>query len=462
MYFLKTLEEPPPHAIFILATTEKHKIIPTILSRCQIFDFKRIVASDTVKQLTEITEKEHIDATPDALELIAHKTEGCMRDALSLLDKIVSFTNGKLTYDNTLEHLNILDEQSFFEVLDFLKNEQINEALLWYDFIFKKGFEGSTIIQVFQSFLRNILVSKQVSTLALLDVLESSKEKYQHVAAHTDQFYILSLLQILQESDIQYRDAVNKRLHVEMLIIKLCYVKQTLESFQDSPQGVELVRKGDRPSLMRIQPIIKTYRWYKPPPTIDKLLTNVDIINPAITQPIPNIVTPTPSSKIVSIPTFNTTSKTTQNKTIIDIIKDQYNDLKILPIEQIIELDLETLKNYWECYLETIKTNNTTAWTQFKLLDFEIIDSQKFLVIFPSQIVKTYFDQAKLDIMSFLKTSFKNNGLSYDFKILPKPIENSTLTNASGFNNTKDNYLKLVEEYPLIDELRQKLKLELR
>src|SRR5690606_20589499 len=144
--FLKTLEEPPPFAIFILATTEKHKIIPTILSRCQIFDFKRITNQDTVTHLQEIAEKENIKADKTALHVIAQKSEGCLRDSLSILDKIVSFTNGELTYANTLEHLNILDEDYYFKLLDYMQQQQLSDAILLYDEINRKGFEGDQVL----------------------------------------------------------------------------------------------------------------------------------------------------------------------------------------------------------------------------------------------------------------------------------------------------------------------------
>src|SRR5690606_109631 len=158
--FLKTLEEPPPFAIFILATTEKHKILPTILSRCQIFDFKRITNEDTVDHLQEICDKESITAEKTALHIIAQKSEGCMRDSLSILDKIVSFTNGELTYANTLEHLNILDEDYYFKLLESLQEQKVSDALITYDEINRKGFEGDLFLNGFAEFLRNLLVSR--------------------------------------------------------------------------------------------------------------------------------------------------------------------------------------------------------------------------------------------------------------------------------------------------------------
>src|SRR5439155_2923279 len=158
--FLKTLEEPPPYAIFILATTEKHKILPTILSRCQIFDFKRITSNDTVEHLQEICKKENIEAEKPALQIIARKSEGCMRDALSILDKIVSFTNGLVTYQNTLEHLNILDADYYFRMMECMQQQDLAGAMLLYDDIDRKGFEGDLVINGFAEFIRNLLVCK--------------------------------------------------------------------------------------------------------------------------------------------------------------------------------------------------------------------------------------------------------------------------------------------------------------
>src|SRR6478609_8548885 len=184
--FLKTLEEPPPYAIFILATTEKHKILPTILSRCQIFDFKRITLNDTVEHLREICEKEDIKADKTSLQLIAQKSEGCMRDALSILDKIVSFTNGEVTYQNTLEHLNILDAEYYFKLMDHLQQQDLASAMLLYDDINRKGFEGDLLLEGFAEFMRNLLVCKDERAAVLLEVVDSFKPKYLNGAKKID------------------------------------------------------------------------------------------------------------------------------------------------------------------------------------------------------------------------------------------------------------------------------------
>ena len=233
--FLKTLEEPPPFAIFILATTEKHKILPTILSRCQIFDFKRITNHDTVEHLQEICDKENIKADKTALHIIAQKSEGCLRDSLSILDKIVSFTNGELTYANTLEHLNILDEDYYFRLIEAMQNQSLSDAILLYDEINRKGFEGDLVLNGFAEFLRNLLVSKDPRVTMLLEVSAGFKQRYLEAAAGIPAEWLLSALNVLNESEINYRLSKNKRLHVELTFIKLCYLNQALEQ---RPMGV--------------------------------------------------------------------------------------------------------------------------------------------------------------------------------------------------------------------------------
>jgi DNA polymerase-3 subunit gamma/tau len=241
--FLKTLEEPPSYAKFILATTEKHKILPTILSRCQIFDFKRITNADTVGHLEEIAVKEHITAEKAALQLIAQKSEGCMRDSLSLLDKIVSFTNSELTYANTLEHLNILDEDYYFRFLEALQQQDLATVLLLFDQINRKGFEGDSVLNGFAECIRNLMVSKDAKAAELLDVLEGMQGKYAETAKKISLSYLVSALNVLAEAESGFRVARNKRLHVELCLIKLCYLQQALE-MSVSVDGQVVKKKG--------------------------------------------------------------------------------------------------------------------------------------------------------------------------------------------------------------------------
>src|SRR5215218_3670278 len=200
--FLKTLEEPPSYAIFILATTEKHKILPTILSRCQIFDFKRITIQDTVDHLQAIAKKEDVQTDEAGLQLIAQKSEGCMRDALSILDKIVSFTGGHVTYTTTLEHLNILDADYYFRLIDCMLAQDLAGAMLLYDDIDKKGFEGDMVLNGFAEFIRNLLICKDDRVAHLLDVVETFKRRYAEMARQAEAGYLISALNILSEAEI--------------------------------------------------------------------------------------------------------------------------------------------------------------------------------------------------------------------------------------------------------------------
>ncbi len=222
--FIKTLEEPPPYAIFILATTEKHKIIPTILSRCQIFDFKRIQTPDMVEHLAGICEQESIQADPDALHIIAQKADGALRDALSIFDRIVSFSGKKITYEDVITNLNVLDYDYFFRVVDALLAEDIRQTLLIFDDIQRKGFDGDLFMTGLAQHLRNVLVCKDEQTLSLLDASDSLRDRYRQQAKLCGSDFILTTLNLANECDINYKLARNKRLHVEMSLIKMASV----------------------------------------------------------------------------------------------------------------------------------------------------------------------------------------------------------------------------------------------
>lgn len=245
--FLKTLEEPPPYAIFILATTEKHKILPTILSRCQIFDFKRITTHDIVAHLQSITAKEHIIAQEAALHVIAQKSEGCMRDALSMLDRIASFTNGMLTYSNTMEHLNLLDADFYFKLTDYILSQDVADTLLLLDQTLEKGFEGDVIINGLAEHMRNLLLCKDARMAKLLDVPNDHKPMYYEKANQAPPSFILSSLNVINDSELEYKNATNKRLHVEVCLIKLCYILQATSSNTSTASVVADEKKNSSP-----------------------------------------------------------------------------------------------------------------------------------------------------------------------------------------------------------------------
>lgn len=220
--FLKTLEEPPLHAIFILATTEKHKIIPTILSRCQIFDFKRIKVEDIAAHLADICAKEKIKFETDALHIIGQKADGALRDGLSIFDRMVSFNRDKITYIETIENLNILDYDYYFKVLDFALKSDIPSALLLFNEILHKGFDGHDFINGLAAHLRNVLVCNDPKTIDLLEVGENIKEKYIDQSKKFPPELIFPSLEICNECDVQYKSNRNQRLFIELGLIQIC------------------------------------------------------------------------------------------------------------------------------------------------------------------------------------------------------------------------------------------------
>ncbi len=228
--FLKTLEEPPPYAIFILATTEKHKIIPTILSRCQIFDFRRITVADMVLHLQNICGQENIIAEEDALHIISQKADGALRDALSIFDRITSFSGKKIGYNDVIENLNILDYDYYFQVTDALLAEDAPAILNLFDLILRKGFEPDIFVNGLAEHLRNILVCKDETTLALLEVGEALKDRYRKQAALTPSSFILTALNFCNDCDINFKMARHKRLHVEMALLKMCYIQRAVQA----------------------------------------------------------------------------------------------------------------------------------------------------------------------------------------------------------------------------------------
>lgn len=230
--FLKTLEEPPPYAIFILATTEKHKIIPTILSRCQIFDFRRITPGDMVLHLKNICDKEGIKAEDDALHIIAQKADGALRDALSIFDRITSSSGKKIDYNDVIEHLNVLDYDYYFQITDALLAEDVPEILKLFDQILRKGFEPDVFVNGLAEHLRNILVCKDESTLALLETGDMLRERYRRQAKLAANSFVLTALNLANECDIHFKMARHKRLHVEISLIKMAYIGRTMLAAQ--------------------------------------------------------------------------------------------------------------------------------------------------------------------------------------------------------------------------------------
>ena len=236
--FLKTLEEPPAHAIFILATTEKHKIIPTILSRCQIYEFSRITINDIVSNLKQIAEKEGITTDEDSLNVIAQKADGAMRDALSIFDQVVNFCGGNITYDKTIQNLNVLDYDYYFKIVDALLEGKVKDTLLIFDKILSKGFEGQYFVDGLASHIRDLMVSKDEETIKLLEVSKNIEARYKEQSAKCTLPWLYKALELANDCDMNYRNSRNKRLLVEVMFIRIANL---------ADGGIEL--KKDKPEL---------------------------------------------------------------------------------------------------------------------------------------------------------------------------------------------------------------------
>jgi DNA polymerase-3 subunit gamma/tau len=495
--FLKTLEEPPPYAIFILATTEKHKILPTILSRCQIFDFKRITTNDTVEHLQEIVDKEGITTDKASLQIIAQKSEGCMRDALSILDKIVSFTNGEVNYQNTLEHLNILDHDYYFKLLEALLQQDMAGGMLLYDEINGKGFEGDLVLNGFAEFIRNILVCKDARAVKLLDVVEGMQAKYIATAASVNAGYLVSTLNILNEAEINYKMARNKRLHVELVIIKLNFLQQAIEL---SLNEGNLVKKKriDGPIAIKTKPVssiqikqaIATIAA-EPKLYIQEIDNRQSLIasggeigkrqssiasktaiesgNPQVenSNPLPITNSPFTGSQTTTNYQLPTPLAINPNnfaenakRSVLDVLREKYGDrYTIQAVEDPIALSLETLQPHWNHYADKLKEESKHSQVNaFNTAKLAIENEAFFTVTVDSTLHQKFIEQEKTMLLDYLQRHYHNRQISFGFSVVEGEKQAIPLHLQL---NGKQRYERIAEQYPLIKELRDRLKLEI-
>ena len=408
--FLKTLEEPPPYAIFILATTEKHKILPTILSRCQVFDFKRITNQDIIDHLQEICEKEHIPADKSSLEIIAQKSEGCMRDALSIMDKMVSFSDGKITYAATLEHLNILDEGYYFTLLAAVRGQQLSEALLIFDEINAKGFEGDLLLNGFAEFIRNLLICKDEKAARLLEVVDDFKQKYIETAKDADTAWLISALNQLGESEINYKAARNKRLHIELALIKLAYLNQALHLSQAAPdkkKGTEAVKPV---AYRRIAPLeIRN----------EKSLSPKEIDIPKKTNPIPIDTIPvfTGRAKLIIEESKTSAPASTSLGALSKIRQEVVNRKTAAAIGEIQKLETEPLMEAWYQFTTELKKNKNSAAQSFEGAELRILDELSFEILTNNNLEQRFIEQEKRKLSDLLQLRFRNKNISFSVVI---------------------------------------------
>ncbi|QQL49855.1 DNA polymerase III subunit gamma/tau [Mucilaginibacter ginkgonis] len=420
--FLKTLEEPPSYAIFILATTEKHKILPTILSRCQIFDFNRIKVEDMAAHLASIAVKESISYEDDGLHIIAQKADGGLRDALSMFDQIVSFSGGNVTYHTVIENLNILDYDYYFSLTDSLMQQATSKTLLTFDEILSKGFDGSHFISGMSHHLRNLLVGKDSVTLKLLEVSEGVRQRYMQQSQLTPVSFLLSALNIANQCEINYRLSKNQRLQVELALLKMCHlnaafnlvnlpatedqVKKKTDAASIAPQTTTITAALTPDNLTK-EPEVK----YNAAPSIAAPVSEPSKPQAIITAPVdsppaparpqaekPKIVIPAKTTFIPSLKDLSTGNSnvvdeedpyikgTDKNPFTMDDFLKKWNEYAI------------KLKKESKMSLFTIFT--TEAPVMLKPYDFEVVVSNK--------AQDNNFRDEKPDLLNFLRVQLKN------------------------------------------------------
>ncbi|GAA4319244.1 DNA polymerase III subunit gamma/tau [Compostibacter hankyongensis] len=480
--FLKTLEEPPPYAIFILATTEKHKILPTILSRCQIFDFRRITIQDAMGHMQDICSREHITADADALHIIAQKSEGCMRDALSILDKIVSFTNGEVTYANTLEHLNILDYDYFFRVMDAVLAQDAAQALLLLDEVLQKGFEADSFLEGLSAFVRDVLVCKDQRTARLLEVSDNLRTRYRDAAAAASAGLLVSALNLLNEAAIQYKTANNKRLQVEMTLIKMGYLQQAVQLVSEE-SGAVSKKKVTEPAVARklrapfpqpiaLRPGKKAPAAYATAESATLTLAEepeVPVKKPAVTPAAsPQKTVREPAAPLPPVEKQAAAPASAGNGAAA---KPRLSDLKTLrkklgaqaaaagPEMEAIPLSEAAFLPQWVAYIEQQrKAEKLQLLTHLELARPEITGDAEICILCRNDLQRHFIEEDKMELADFLKQAFRNPALVITLRVneaLAPPKDIAPVLSA------REQYQRMVEKYPLIGELKDKLNLEL-
>jgi DNA polymerase-3 subunit gamma/tau len=466
--FLKTLEEPPPYAIFILATTEKHKIIPTILSRCQIFDFNRIQVDDIAKHLEYVSGKEGIQAEEDALHIIAQKADGALRDALSIFDQIVSFAGTTLTYKSVIDNLSILDYDYYFRVTDEIRQCQLSSALLTLNELLADGFDGHHFITGLASHFRDLLVSQDPATLVLLEVSKLARERYRIQASEIPRQHLLRYISICAQCDLDYKSSRNQRLHVELCLMRLCAVSggqsqdvSTTVDFDKAPSPAS-IQPGSRPSVAPTQQPTQTKTISPAASAQASPSAPAPQKSPALPtaqSPVAPPPSPLPSSHAGSV--FSGASLSALKKNTAPTVQEAKpivaeNASAVRTEMPDSPFQFDQFLQCWNRYAAKVREEGklqlftTMTMNAPKLLD----DVTAQLVIHnPSQ--GELIQEEKTSMLEWLRTELKNYKIQLVTKLEEKPLDpEETYSNV-------DKYKKMNEKNPHLDDLRQQLGLEL-
>ena len=450
--FLKTLEEPPPYAIFILATTEKHKILPTILSRCQIFDFNRIQSKDIADHLAKIAAREGIKAEPEALELIAQKADGGLRDALSMFDLNVTFsTDQTLRYKEVLNNLHILDYDYYFRIVNAFLQNDLSSALLLFDEVIRKGFDGHLFIGGLMEHLRNLLVCKDPATVALLQVADSVKVKFQEQSRNCTVSFLLSALSVVSQCDQQYKLARNHRLHVELCLMKLAHINSVL-SFTGNAVDDETLKKKVAEKPAAPAPAAVTASTLPTAETAVPVKSTVTEIpktpsTPAAPRPAaPKFSGGLKSARAILASTQNAVEAPTETVTQTQTISSASRNLPALSADNLPTAIAQFLKKRGE---EGI-LSSTEEVMFAREIDFQ--DGEMSLVL-DNELQLEKLNEIRGDLAAFLRERYAFDRFSIDARVSPTEIKRGPYT-------PKEKFEFLAAKNEHLMELRRKLNLD--
>jgi len=447
--FLKTLEEPPKHAIFILATTEKHKIIPTILSRCQIFDFRRITVNDIKSHLSEIAKTENIEAEDDALHIIAQKADGALRDALSIFDRVVSYSGNKLTRQAVSENLNVLDYTTYFEVTENLLQNDIPQSLLLLDDILSKGFDAHHFISGLASHFRDLLVCKHQQTIHLLEVGEQIKTMYFEQSQKAPTTFLHQAIELANDCDFKYKNSKNQRLLVELCLMQLASVTQGEEKKKRKPYIIPPLK----PIVQTAEP--KT-EFVTAKNTSEKTNENtadkeVSVSEETKTTEQPKTITPKiPSLKTEKVSAFSMAS-IEKKRALQESVKETTHTGEELPEKPFTETDLHF---YWKEYAKLLEKKGEHILSSHLNMQLPEVNENKLKITFPNETIKIELEKAQGSLLKFLHTKLENYAIHLEIEIDEAAEKKYAYTSREKFEILK-------EKYPIMDSIRKTFDLDI-
>ncbi len=461
--FLKTLEEPPKHVVFILATTEKHKIIPTILSRCQIFDFNRIQIDDITNRLTFVAQRENISAEHDALQVIAQKADGAMRDALSIFDQIVSFSGKEITYKQTISILNVLDYDYYFRITDAFLNADYSEALTIYNEILFKGFEGNYFIGGLASHFRDLLMCKVPKTVNLIEVGQSIREEYMKYSVNCSVAFLFNAINITNDCEFKYKQSQNKRLLIELALLKICKLTDPAQftmkydyvaKDQVAESQTEKISEAENINKKAVEKEeVKEKASYT---AIEEKENPVTKEEPKQDDK-PEETTPKPK------PEFNKGKETLKSISISQIAeeKDEQENIKKEEPDSVINhevtdtesFDDKKLKYVWTKYAETQRSENYRLFVYLNQHIPQIQDEHNIILEVENNDIKKKLDLMKVAIENFLIKELNNKDVRLSFELPPE-------NNKSNLSSDEEKLNDLIEKNPEIKNLKDQLNLD--